>query len=65
VAGRVSIDTETTLAGIPAKDPTIRAPFDAYRFAEYKEKVIDLLAPVVTVSFETVRIMQAIRDVGR
>ena len=27
------------------KDPTIRAKFNTYRFADHKEKVIDLLKP--------------------
>ncbi len=35
------------------KDPTIREKFDTYRFADYKEKVIDLLLRVTTVSVET------------
>ena len=39
------------------KDPTIRAMFDTYRFADHKEKVIDLLMRVTTVSVETVRIV--------
>ena len=38
------------------KDLTIRAKFDTYRFADYKEKVIDLLARVTTVSVATVKI---------
>ena len=41
------------------KDPTIREKFDTYRFADYKEKVIDLLLRVTTVSVETVRVTQA------
>ena len=41
------------------KDPTIREKFDTYRFADYKEKVIDLLMRVTTVSIETVRVVQA------
>jgi predicted helicase len=41
------------------KDPTIREKFDTYRFADYKEKVIDLLARVTTVSVETQRIVEA------
>ncbi|WP_439478765.1 type ISP restriction/modification enzyme [Brevundimonas sp.] len=36
------------------KDPTIREKFNTYRFAEYKEAVVDLLARVVTVSVQTV-----------
>jgi predicted helicase len=38
------------------KDPTIREKFNTYRFAGYKEQVIDLLARVTTVSVETVQI---------
>lgn len=44
------------------KDPTIRARFDTYRFADHKEKVIDLLARVTTVSVETMMIVGAMRD---
>ncbi|QTN19366.1 N-6 DNA methylase [Brevundimonas sp. AJA228-03] len=40
-------------------DPTIRAKFNTYRFADYKETVVDLLARVVTVSVETVAITDA------
>jgi predicted helicase len=47
------------------KDPTIRAKFDTYRFADYKEKVIDLLMRVTTVSVETVKIVQAIKVTAR
>ena len=39
------------------KDPTIREKFDTYRFADYKEKVVDLLERVTTVSVQTVRIV--------
>ena len=47
------------------KDPTIREKFNTYRFADYKEKVIDLLARVTTVSAETVRIVDAMRNALR
>ncbi len=47
------------------KDPTIREKFDTYRFADYKEKVIDLLMRVTTVSVETVRITEAMRSMAR
>jgi predicted helicase len=47
------------------KDPTIREKFDTYRFADYKEKVIDLLARVTTVSVETERITQAMKAAAR
>ena len=43
------------------KDPTIREKFDTYRFADYKEKVIDLLMRVTTVSVETVAVTDAMK----
>ena len=88
--GRILIDGETTLAGIPPeawqyqlgnrtalewvldqykerkpKDPTIREKFDTYRFADYKEKVIDLLTRVTTVSVRTVAIVREMRKAAR
>ena len=39
------------------RDPTIRERFNTYRFADHKEKVIDLLQRVCTISVETVRIV--------
>ncbi len=42
------------------KDPTIREKFDTYRFADHKEKVIDLLMRVTTVSVETMQIVRAL-----
>jgi predicted helicase len=39
------------------KDPTIRERFNTYRFIDYKEHVIDLLARVTTVSVETMKIV--------
>ena len=36
------------------RDPTIRERFNTYRFADYKERVIDLLRRVCTVSYKTV-----------
>lgn len=85
--GRIVIDSETVLAGVPneawsyrlgsrsaidwvldqhkekkPKDPTIREKFDTYRFADHKERVIDLLARVARVSVETVALVQALRD---
>jgi predicted helicase len=47
------------------KDPTIREKFDTYRFADHKEKVIDLLMRVTTVSVETVRVTEAMRSMAR
>ncbi len=39
------------------KDPTIKEKFNTYRFADYKEQVIDLLGKVCAVSVETVKIV--------
>jgi predicted helicase len=89
-AGRILLDTETTLSGVPAtawdyrlgnrcalewildqykektpKDPTIRAKFDTYRFADHKDKVIDLLTRVTRVSVETQAIVEAMRGAAR
>ncbi len=85
-AGSISLDSETTLTGIPPeawdyklgnrsalewvldqykekkpRDPTIREKFNTYRFADYKDKVIDLLGRVTTVSMETVKIVEQMR----
>ena len=40
------------------KDPTIAQKFNTYRFADYKEQVIELLQRVCTVSVETMNIIQ-------
>ena len=89
-AGRIFVDSETTLAGVPPeawvyklgnrsaidwvldqhkekkpKDPTIREKFDTYRFADHKERVIDLIGRVVRVSVETVRITKALAAAPR
>lgn len=85
--GRASVDSETTLTGIPPeawnyklgnrsalewildqykekkpKDPTIRKKFNTYRFADYKEKVIDLLMRVTTVSVGTISIIGSMKS---
>ncbi len=39
------------------KDPTIAEKFNTYRFADYKERVIDLLQRVCTVSVQTMEIV--------
>ncbi len=44
------------------KDPTIAERFNTYRFADYKEKVIDLLRRVCTVSVKTVEIVNRMSD---
>lgn len=89
-AGRIVVDSETTLAGVPAaawtyrlgnrsaidwvldqhkerkpKDPTIREKFDTYRFADHKERVVDLLARVTRVSVETQVIVASLKDAPR
>lgn len=88
--GRIALDSETTLAGVPSeawtyklgnrsalewildqykekkpKDPTIREKFNSYRFADYKDKVIDLLARVTRVSVETQGIVDAMGKAKR
>jgi predicted helicase len=47
------------------KDPTIREKFNTYRFADYKEKFIDLLLRVATVSVRTVAITEAMKKILR
>ena len=83
-AGRVVIDSETVLDGLPEeawayrlgnrsgvewvldqhkektpRDPTMRERFDRYRFADHKEKVVDLIARVARVSVETMEVVGA------
>jgi len=48
-----------------SKDPTIREKFNTYRFAGYKDKVIDLLARITRVSVETQAIVEAMRTAPR
>jgi predicted helicase len=43
------------------KDKTIAEKFNNYRFADYKEEVIELLKRVTTVSVETVKIIQEMK----
>lgn len=47
------------------KDATIREKFNTYRFADYKEKVIDLLARVTAVSVRTQAIVDAMKSASR
>jgi hypothetical protein len=88
--GRIIIDSETTLTGVPPeawdyrlgnrsalewildqykekkpKDPTIREKFNTYRLEDYKEKVIDLLMRVTTVSVQTTAIIKSMRNAAR
>jgi predicted helicase len=85
-SGKIVLDTETTLAGIPVdaweyklgsrsalewivdqyrekkpKDPTIREKFNSYRFADHKERVIELISRLTTVSVRTVAIVNSMR----
>lgn len=47
------------------KDPTVREKFNTYRFADYKESMITLLAKVVRVSVATNAITGAMRALDR
>lgn len=49
--------------GRKPRDPTIRDRFNTYRFADYKEHVIDLLQRVTTVSVETMKIVGEMEEV--
>jgi predicted helicase len=40
------------------KDSTVAERFNTYRFADYKEQIVDLLQRICTVSVETMRIIQ-------
>ena len=87
-AGRIIVDSETTLTGIPPehgitgsataprwngfststkkRNPKTRPSaksFNTYGFADYKEKVIDLLMRVTTVSVSTVMITDTMRKI--
>lgn len=72
-SSNIQLDSETQLTGVPPvdildqykektpKDPTIREKFNTYRFADHKEKVIDLLKRVTRVSVETMKIVDAMQ----
>jgi predicted helicase len=45
------------------KDPTITKLFNTYKFADYKEQLIDLLQRVCTVSVKTMEIIQRMSDI--
>ena len=47
------------------RDPTIREKFNTYRFAHYKEHVVDLLMSVTRVSVETQAIIAAMKTAPR
>ena len=44
------------------KDPTIAEKFNTYRFADYKEQVIDLLKRVCTVSIQTMQVVRSMES---
>ena len=44
---------------VPEGNPTIREKFNTYRFVDHKERVINLLARVTSVSVRTVNIVEA------
>ncbi len=46
------------------KDATIAEMFNTYRFADYKEQVIDLLMRICTVSVETMNIVEAMKKIN-
>ena len=89
-AGRVVLDSETVLEGVPAeawgyqlgnrsgvewvldqhkekapRDPTIRERFNGYRFADHKERVVELIGRVARVWVETMEVVAAMAAVGR
>jgi predicted helicase len=43
-------------------DKTILEPFNTYRFADYKQKVIELLMRVCRVSVETVQLISGLSN---
>lgn len=47
------------------RDPTIRDKFNTYRFADHKEKVIDLINRVTRVSVETMKIVKDMQELKR
>lgn len=44
------------------KDPTIAEKFNAYKFADYKNQVIELIKKVTTVSVETIKIIRKMEE---
>mgnify|MGYP006952653097 CR=1 FL=1 len=47
------------------KDPVIAEAHDTYRFADHKERVIDLIRRVTRVSVDTVRIAREMKEAAR
>ena len=46
------------------RDPTIQERFNTYRFADHKERVVDLLQRVCTISVETVRTTRKLKQLS-
>jgi predicted helicase len=55
----------TKYKGKKRKVPTIHEKFNTYRFADYKEKGIELLIRITTVSVTTVDIGRSMKEVLR
>jgi predicted helicase len=47
-----------------SRDQTVREKFDSYRFADYKEEVIELIMRVTRVSVETMNIVNAMGEIS-
>jgi hypothetical protein len=56
-----AITKEAIFHYVYAALPTIRAKFNTYRFADFKDKVIDLIARVTRVSVQTQAIVEAMK----
>lgn len=52
-------------ASAELNEATIAAKFNTYRFKDYKEKVIDLLARVTRVSVETMAMIEKMKTAKR
>lgn len=52
-------------SAISAQRPPIAEKFNTYRFADYKEKVIDLLRRVTTVSVGTMEVVNEMEKAVR
>lgn len=64
----ITLNTHASSSGYKEstqKYPTIRERFDAHRFADCREKVIDLLGRLATVSVKTQRIMEEMKKAPR
>ena len=55
-------DAKNTISDKSCDDPRIRNKFNTYRFADYKEQVIDLLMKVTTVSATTIKLRRDLEN---